>query len=58
MLGKVSNIIAKTFDNQLIFEENYLKAKLKCCTCKNYTQFCSKKVPEEKVYCVLLNSVL
>lgn len=58
MLDKVSNVIEKTFDNQLIFEENYWKAKLKCCTCKNNTHFSSQNVREEKVYCVCIVVIL
>lgn len=48
ILDKVSNIMEKAFNNQLVLEENYLKTKLKCCTCKTTHIFAAKMYPKKK----------
>lgn len=45
----MSNITEKSFDSQAIFENKYLKVKLKYYEGKNNTFFIYKKVPKENV---------
>ena len=55
---KVSNIIIEGFDSDLIYNDKYLKTKIKSYEEKVNTNFHKDKVPIEGSHCISLSMVL
>ena len=51
---KVSNIIKKGFDGEPVYNDKYLKNKIKSCKGKFNTNFHSDKIPKESSNCICL----
>ena len=51
---KVSNIIKKGFDGEPVYNDKYLKNKIKSCKGKVNTNFHSDKIPKESSNCICL----
>ena len=56
--GKVSNIIRKEFDSKPVYNEKYLKSKIKSYTGKINTNFHNNKIPKEGSQCICLSVML
>ena len=55
---KVSNIIKKEFDSELVYNEKYLKTKIKSYNGKIYTNFHNNKILKEGSQCIFLSVLL
>ena len=55
---KVSKSIKKEFDRELVFDEKYLKTKIKCYDGKINTNFHNDKMPKEGPQCIFLSVTL
>ena len=55
---KVSKIIKKEFDNNLVYNEKYIKTKIKSYNGKISTNFHNNKIPKEGSQCVCLSVIL
>ena len=55
---KVSNIIKKEFDSKPVYNEKYLKTKIKSYNGKTNTNFHNDKISEEGSQCIYLSVIL
>ena len=55
---KVKNIIKKEFDSELVYNEKYLKAKIKSYSGKTNTNFHNNKIPREGSQFICLSVTL
>ena len=55
---KVSNIIRKEFDSKPVYNEKYLKTKIKSYNGKINTNFHNNKIPKEGSQCICLSVML
>ena len=55
---KVSNIIRKEFDSKPVYNEKYLKSKIKSYNGKINTNFHNNKLPKEGSQCICLSVML
>ena len=55
---KVSNIIKKEFDSELVYNEKYLKTKIKSYNGKIYTNFHNNKILKEGSQCISLSVII
>ena len=55
---KVSKVIIKGFDNEHVYNEQYLKTKIKSYEGKFNTNFCDYKMPKNGSHCIYLSAVL
>ena len=58
MWGKVKNIIKKKFDSEPVYDEKYLKAKIKSYNGKINTDFHNNKIPKESSQFICLPEIL
>ena len=58
ILNKVKNTIDKEFDRDPIYNDKYLKAKIKSCNGKINTNFHNNKIPQEFSQCIFLSVIL
>ena len=56
--GKVKNSFKKEFDSEPVYNEKYLKAKIKSYNQKINTNFCSNKIPKESSKFICLSVIL
>ena len=57
-LEKVKNILKKEFDNEPVYNEKYIKTKIKSYKAKNTPYFHNNKVPKESSKCIYLSLIL
>ena len=55
---KVSNIIKKEFDSNPVYNENYIKTKIKSYNGKINTNFHNNKITKEGCQCICLSVIL
>ena len=55
---KFSNIFKKEFDSKFVYNEKYLKTKIKSCNGKINTKFHNNKMPKEDCQCICLSVTL
>ena len=55
---KFSNIVKKEFDSKPVYDEKYLKTRLKFYNEKINTNFHNKKIPKEGSQCICLSAIL
>ena len=55
---KVSKVIKEGFSSESVYNENYLKTKIKSYEGKVYTNFHNDKIPKEVSHCICLRVVL
>ena len=55
---KVSNIIKKEFDSKPVYNEKYIKTKIKSCNEKLNTNFHNNEIPKEGSQCICLSVIL
>ena len=55
---KVRNSLKKEFDNEPVYNEKYLKAKIKSCNGKINTNFHNNKIPKEGSQLICLSVIL
>ena len=55
---KVSNIIRKEFDSKPVYNEKYIKTKIKSCNEKINTNFHNNEIPKEGSQCICLSVIL
>ena len=58
MEKKVNNTINEEFDSELVYNEKYLKAKIKSYNGKINTNFHNNKIPKEDFQCICLSVIL
>ena len=58
MWEKVKNIIKKEFDSEPVYDEKYLKAKIKSYNGKINTNFHNNKIPKEVSQFICLSAIL
>ena len=56
--NKVSNTIKKLFDSEPLYNEKYLKTKVKSYDGKINTNFRNDKIPKEGSHCICLSVIL
>ena len=56
--NKVSNTIKKLFDSEPLYNEKYLKTKVKSYDGKINTNFRNDKMPKEGSHCICLSVIL
>ena len=56
--GKVKSSIKKELDSEPVYNEKYLKAKIKSYNGKINTNFHSNKIPKESSQCICLSVIL
>ena len=54
---KVKNSIKKEFDSEPVYNEKYLKAKIKSCNGKINTNLHNNKIPKEGSRCICLSLI-
>ena len=57
-MDRLSNIMKTLFNSKLVYEEKYLKAKVKCYKCKTNTDFYDRKIPKEDYCCECLSAIV
>ena len=58
ILEKIKNTIKKEFDNEPVYNEKYLKAKIKYYNGKINTNFHNNEIPKEGFQCICLSVIL
>ena len=57
-LNKVSNSTKKESDSERVYNEKYLKSKIKSYKGKISTNFCDDRIPKEDSHCICLSVIL
>ena len=57
-MEKASNNIKKEFDSEPVYNEKYLKTKIKSYKGKINTSFHNNKIPKESSHCICLSVIL
>ena len=56
--NKISNLLKKGFNSELVYDNKYIKTKIKIYDNKTKTDFYSNKIPEDNEYCTYLSVIL
>ena len=54
----VSKLIKRGFDSESVYNQKYLKTKIKSCTGKTNTNFHNDKMPKEGSQCICVSVIL
>ena len=57
-MGKISNLFKKWFNSKPVYDNKYIKTKIKIYNNKINTNFHLNKIPEENGYCACLSGIL
>ena len=58
ILDKISNLLQKGFDNEPVYNDKYIKIKIKIYNNRAYTNFQYNKIPKDNELCICLSVIL
>ena len=56
--NKIKSLIKKEFNSELVYNDKYIKARIKIYNNKVYTNFQHNKIPKDNEYCACLSVIL
>ena len=57
-MGKISNILKKVFHSEPVYNDKYIKTKIKFCNNKICLNFHDNEIPKNNEYCSCLSVIL
>ena len=56
--NKTKSLIKEVFNSEPVYNDKYIKAKIKICSNRVYTNFQHSKIPKDNEYCACLSVIL
>ena len=56
--NKIKRLIKKEFNSEPVYNDQYIKTRIKIYTDKVYTNFQHNKIPKDNEYCTCLSKIL